>query len=79
MNNGVTDRDFGRLEAEVMAVKAQNAEMKTEMRILRDDVRKLVDALSEARGGYKVLFAIGASSAAVGASAVKFIAFLKGG
>lgn len=77
MNGGVTDRDFGRLEAEVIALKVQNTELKADIKELRADIQGLVDAVSEAKGGWKVLFAIGTASAGAGALLVKIVTFFK--
>ncbi len=72
-------RDFGRLEAEVIGLKAQNVRLESEIKELRDDVRTLLDAVTEAKGGWKMLLLIGSSSAAVGAGVAKMVAWLKGG
>ena len=77
MNGNVTDRDFGRLEAEVIALKVQNTELKADIKQLRADIQGLVDPVSEAKGGWKVLFAIGTASAGAGALLVKIITFFK--
>lgn len=79
MSSGFTDRDFGRLEAEVEALREQNGRLEKQISALNAKVDVLVEAITEAKGGWKVLFAIGTASAAVGASVVKIIAFLKGG
>lgn len=73
-----TDRDFGRLETDVLALKVQNTELKTEIRELRDDVRTLLDAVTEAKGGWRMLMAVGSASAVIGASVAKLGAWLKG-
>lgn len=77
--NIVSERDIGRLEAEVVALKAHSAETRADIKELRSDVKQLMEALSEAKGGWKVLFAMGTASAAAGASIVKLLAFMKGG
>lgn len=74
----VSDRDIGRLEAEVVALKAHSVETRADVKELRADVKELMEALSEAKGGWKVLFALGTASAAAGASIVKLLAMMKG-
>lgn len=74
----VSARDFGRLESDVLALKVQNTELKTEIKELRADVRTLLDAVTEAKGGWKMLMAVGSASAIIGASMAKLVLWLKG-
>ncbi len=77
--NSFTDRDFGRLESEVVALKAQNVRLENQIEKMDAKIDVLVTAITEAKGGWKMLLAIGTSSAAVGAFVAKFIMWLKGG
>lgn len=74
----VSARDFGRLESDVLALKVQNTELKLEIRELRADVRTLLDAVTEAKGGWKMLMAVGSASAIIGATMSKLVLWLKG-
>jgi hypothetical protein len=77
--DSISGRDFGRLETEVIGLKAQNVRLESEIKELRDDVRTLLEAVTEAKGGWKMLLMIGSASAAIGASAAKMAAWFKGG
>lgn len=69
MSDGIDPRDFGRLEAEVAALKKTVDQMATDMRAIRT-------TLDAAGGGWRVLVAVGAASGAVTALMVKLLPFL---
>lgn len=71
MTENELHRDMGRMETEISELKRRVGNVETMM----FDVHKIV---TEARGGWKTLLAVGAASAAVGAGVAKAIAFLKG-
>jgi prefoldin subunit 5 len=73
-----TDRDFGRLEAEVVALKAQNARLEANQERMNEKLDLLVTAVTEAKGGWKMLLAIGGAAAATGAVVTKMILWFKG-
>lgn len=77
--NTFTDRDFGRLESEVVALKAQNARLEHQMDVMDAKIDVLVKAITEAQGGRKMLVMVGAASAAVATLITKFVIWLKGG
>lgn len=69
MSDGIDPRDFGRLEAEVAALKKTVEQMAADMRAIRT-------TLDAAGGGWRVLVAVGAASGAVTALMVKLLPFL---
>lgn len=69
MSDGIDPRDFGRLEAEVAALKKTVDQMAADMRAIRT-------TLDAAGGGWRVLVAVGAASGAVTALMVKLLPFL---
>lgn len=60
----VSAREFGALQAEVAGLKEQVKE-------LRADVKDLIVAIENARGGWKTVAALGTVSAAIGAGLIK--------
>lgn len=66
--NEVSAKEFGALQADVAGLKEQVKE-------LRADVKELIAAIENARGGWKTLATLGAISAAVGATLFKIAAF----
>ena len=77
--DSVSGRDFGRLEAEVKMLQAQNVEFKVSHQRMNDKLDVLVTAITEAKGGWKMLLAVGSASAIVATSVTKFIVWFKGG
>jgi phage shock protein A len=77
--SSVSDRDFGRLESEVVALKAQNARLENQIERMDAKIDVLVTAITEAKGGWKMLLAVGSASAIVATSITKFIVWFKGG
>lgn len=63
-------RDVGRHDAEIEALKADMAEVKA-------DVKQVLSTLSEARGGWKTLMLVAGAAGSVGALIGKFIPFFK--
>lgn len=76
--NSFTDRDFGRLETEVVGLKAQNVRLENRIEELNRKVDLLVSAVTEAKGGWKMLLAVGAASASIGAVVSKMVLWIKG-
>jgi hypothetical protein len=66
---GIDPRDFGRLEAEVAALKKTVDSMAADLKAVRS-------ALDAAGGGWRVLVAVGAASGALTALLVKLLPFL---
>lgn len=69
MSDGIDPRDFGRLEAEVAALKKTVDQMATDMRAIRT-------TLDAAGGGWRVLVAVGGASGAISAMVVKLVPFI---
>jgi hypothetical protein len=65
-------RDLGRLEAEVAALKADVDEMRT-------DLKTILAALAQVKGGWRVLMAAGALGAALMAGLLKIVPFIPWG
>ena len=71
MTENELHRDLGRMETEIQELKRRVGNVEA----LMSDVHKIV---TEARGGWKTLLAVGGASAAVGAAVAKVVAYLKG-
>jgi len=63
-------RDVGRHDAEIAALKDDMAEVKS-------DVKQVLSTLSEAKGGWKTLMLVAGAAGSVGAFIGKFFPFLK--
>jgi hypothetical protein len=57
----IDPQEFGRLQATVDALESDMSEMKADVRIIRD-------AITEARGGWRLLLMIGGAAASIGAA-----------
>ena len=75
---GISERDFGRIEAEVVGLKAQNVRLESQIALLNSKVDLLVSAVTEAKGGWKMLLAVGAASATMATLVTKSIMWIKG-
>ena len=53
--------------------------LKNEVRAMRKELSEIKVLLSEAKGGVRMLVAVGSIGGAIGAAFVKAIAFIKGG
>lgn len=71
MSEVISVREFGALQAEVAGLKEGVKE-------LRSDVKSLIVAIENARGGWKTVAALGSISAAVGAGLFKLATFVAG-
>lgn len=78
MMNNISERDFGRLEAEVKTLKDQNIEFKASHQRMNDKLDLLVSAVTEAKGGWKMLMMVGSASAVLGALTSKIYLAIKG-
>jgi hypothetical protein len=68
-----TQRDLGRMEADI-------DNLKKSIDIMSEDVKAIRQTLDEARGGGKVLlWSVGMIGGGVGAGIVKLLAMVKGG
>ena len=74
----IDPRDFGRLEAEVIALKAQNLRLEDQIMRQGEKLDILVQAVTEAKGGWKMLMLVGAASATAGAIVAKTLGLMKG-
>jgi hypothetical protein len=71
--DSLSQRDIGRMEADIDNLKITVATMS-------EDVKAIRKMLDEARGGTKILlWSVGAVSGGIGAGIVKLIATFKGG
>lgn len=75
----ISERDFGRLEAEVIGLKAQYARIEKNQERMDEKIDLLVTAITEAKGGWRMLMAVGAASAAIATLLTKIIIWLKSG
>jgi len=65
-----TERALGHLEADVDSLKKDMSQMKI-------DLRNILATLNQAKGGWKLIIAVGAIAGALGALLGKFIPFLR--
>lgn len=65
----IDPQDFGRLTAKVEMLEEQVAEMRADLRAVRD-------MLNEARGGWKLMLAVAGFAGTAGALIAKFLPFL---
>lgn len=64
-----SDRDFGRLEAEVESLQREVGE-------LRKDVKQLLACVNQARGGWKTVLLVAGVAGVMGAATTKVFALL---
>lgn len=69
MSGEIDPQEFGGLKAEVH-------QLKEGMKELREDVKKLLAAVENAKGGWKTVMIFASASAAMGGLVVKFLPFL---
>lgn len=67
----IDPQDYGRLTAEV-------AQLQREVTELRCDMKKVLETLQEARGGWRTLMLVGGAAATVGGALVKFLPAILG-
>lgn len=63
------DREMGDMQARLRALEKNAVEM-------RADIKSILAVLSEARGGWKAMLAVGAVSGAIGAGVMKASSFI---
>lgn len=68
----MSERDLGRHEEAI-------DNLKTEVHALRTDIAEIKTILATAKGGWKVMLAVGGAAGAVGAGVMKAISLMKGG
>ncbi len=62
----IDPREFGRLEGAVTALKADVDQLKGDVKDLSGKMDEVLDKLSEAKGGWKLLMAMGGAAATLG-------------
>jgi hypothetical protein len=62
----IDPREFGRLEGAVEAVKAELDAVKSQQAAINAKLDQVLDKLSEAKGGWKLLMALGGAAATLG-------------
>lgn len=67
----IDPQDYGRLTAEV-------AQLQRDVADLRCDMKKVLETLQEARGGWRTLMLVGGAAAAFGGAAVKLLPAIMG-
>lgn len=68
-NINIDPYHYGRLTAEV-------AQLQHEVTELRTDMKKVLETLQEARGGWRLLMLVAGVAATVGGAVVKFLPFV---
>lgn len=69
---GIDPQEFGRLEAEVAALRRDNDRLMVLMERFDTKLENIESKLSEARGGWRALMLIGGASAAMGGTLMGF-------
>jgi hypothetical protein len=62
----IDPREFGRLEGAVAALKTELDDVKTKQATIDAKLDQVLDKLSEAKGGWKLLMAMGGAAATLG-------------
>lgn len=62
----INPREFGLLEGAVAALKGEVAELKNQQARMDEKLDMVLDKLSEAKGGWKLLMALGGAAATLG-------------
>lgn len=75
MNDAALQRDLGRLEGEVKAIKERLTEIAEGQTKTTDTLADINKTLSEAKGGWKMFLMVGGFSAAVGGLVAKLLPF----
>lgn len=63
----IDPREFGRLEGAVTSLKAELDNIKTRQSVMDGKLDEVLSRLTEARGGWKLLMAMGGAAASLGA------------
>jgi len=69
MPDDINPQEFGRLQAEVQALRRDQDKQTTMLETLINEMSEMRTQLSEAKGGWKVLMALGGGAAALGSIA----------
>ena len=69
-------RDIGRHDAQIEALQAQVDRLHADMTSVLTELRTINATLSEAKGGWKTLLAVGAVASGLTAFAMKILGFL---
>jgi prefoldin subunit 5 len=69
-------RDIGRHDAQIEALQAQVDRLHLDMTTVLSELRTINATLSEAKGGWKTLLAVGAIASGMTAFAMKILGFL---
>lgn len=62
----IDPREFGRLEGAVAALKTELDDVKTKQALMDHKIDQVLDKLSEAKGGWKLLMGLGGAAATLG-------------
>ena len=63
----IDPREFGRLEGAVEQLKTELTGVKQQQAMMDEKLDRVLDKLSEAKGGWKLLMALGGAAATLGA------------
>jgi len=74
----ISDREFGYLQSEVQGLKLQNARLEKNQEVMNDKIDLLVHAVTEAKGGWKMIMMVGSASTAMGVFLAKIPLFFRG-
>lgn len=74
----IDPQQFGALQAQVAALVASDVETAKTLRALTEQVTAMRVQMAEARGGWKVLLALGGASASLGSAATWLLTHLSG-
>ena len=71
-NEMIDPREFGRLEGAVVALKTELDSVKVKQSQMDEKIDLVLAALSEAKGGWRLMMALGGAAAALGAALTWF-------
>lgn len=70
--------EFGEIKGAVSALQAQMTDFKARQAVTEAKIDQVLDKLSEAKGGWRVLMLLGGAAGSVGAGIGWFISHVKG-
>ena len=68
---------IARLEVQFQALRSDMEQMTVQMQAMRSQLESVLEKLSEARGGWRVLMLLGGAGAALGSSVSYFLAHIR--
>lgn len=73
MLNAEVQRELGKHEAEIQAIQETQRGQAAALDTIKTDIHAIREILAEARGGWRVLVGVAATSATIGAIVAKYL------